>query len=302
MCDALRKLRVLREAGRVCLPRRSSCSEYAVRQQGHGIVYAFEDVPFLRLHGSAWRVTWNHPELACPPASNQEDSHSAPRRGGGSPSRRRRLRSGAWKTCSGRRGISPSPSPKCRSTWQRRWLSAGAETFHKRRSFRGLQILWADEKGRFPMDGDCSEGVRSRSARPRRDGTRRAAARMFIRDLAAREEFVAGDNTILREPLQSPERRPSICGTRLAHAIVRPGEITRRHRLRNVRGLLRHLRVRGSCTSATSRAPVRAGHCRLHSAPLRPAASGTQARAGPHIPLHRRSGLEVSRMRKARRR
>ena len=65
---------------------------------------------------------------------------------------------------------------------------------------------------------------------------------MFIRDLSKCKEFVAGDNTILRElfnPLKDKikdektgEEKPLDLRYSLAHAIVKPGEITYNHKLK----------------------------------------------------------------------
>ena len=54
---------------------------------------------------------------------------------------------------------------------------------------------------------------------------------MFIRRLRDCPEFVAGDNSILRELLH-PDKADLRLRYSLAHAIVRPGETTRLHRLR----------------------------------------------------------------------
>jgi len=35
-----------------------------------------------------------------------------------------------------------------------------AEAYYEGHSFKALQILWADEKGRFPTDSECSEDVK----------------------------------------------------------------------------------------------------------------------------------------------
>ena len=54
---------------------------------------------------------------------------------------------------------------------------------------------------------------------------------MFIRDLKDCEEFLAGDSTHLRELLH-PDKAPLALRYSLAHAVVRPGETSFRHRLR----------------------------------------------------------------------
>jgi mannose-6-phosphate isomerase-like protein (cupin superfamily) len=55
---------------------------------------------------------------------------------------------------------------------------------------------------------------------------------MFIKDLKKCEEIIAGDNTILRE-LLSPLKEEVSIRYSLAHAKVKPGEITYAHRLKN---------------------------------------------------------------------
>lgn len=54
---------------------------------------------------------------------------------------------------------------------------------------------------------------------------------MFIRDLKDCEEFVAGDGSILRELLH-PDKADLKLRYSLAHAVVKPGQTTRPHRLR----------------------------------------------------------------------
>jgi mannose-6-phosphate isomerase-like protein (cupin superfamily) len=55
---------------------------------------------------------------------------------------------------------------------------------------------------------------------------------MFIKDMKNREEIIAGDNTILRE-LLSPLKDEVRIRYSLAHAKVKPGEITYAHRLKS---------------------------------------------------------------------
>ncbi len=55
---------------------------------------------------------------------------------------------------------------------------------------------------------------------------------MFIKDLKECEEIIAGDNTALRE-LLNPLTENIITGYSLAHAKVKPGEITHAHRLKS---------------------------------------------------------------------
>lgn len=54
---------------------------------------------------------------------------------------------------------------------------------------------------------------------------------MFIRELKDCEEFIAGDNCTLREVLH-PDKADLKLRYSLAHAVVKPGDTTRLHRLR----------------------------------------------------------------------
>jgi hypothetical protein len=54
---------------------------------------------------------------------------------------------------------------------------------------------------------------------------------MFIRDLKDCAEFIAGDNSILREILH-PDKADLTLRYSLAHATVRPGQTTKPHRLK----------------------------------------------------------------------
>ena len=54
---------------------------------------------------------------------------------------------------------------------------------------------------------------------------------MLIRDLRDCEQFVAGDNTILRELLH-PDKANVDLRYSLAHALVKPGDISLPHRLK----------------------------------------------------------------------
>ncbi|MEW6609187.1 MAG: cupin domain-containing protein [bacterium] len=54
---------------------------------------------------------------------------------------------------------------------------------------------------------------------------------MFIKDLQNCKEFIAGDNTILRELLH-PDKADLQLGYSLAYAIVKPGETSRLHKLK----------------------------------------------------------------------
>ncbi len=53
---------------------------------------------------------------------------------------------------------------------------------------------------------------------------------MFIKRLYDCPEFIAGDNTILRELLH-PAKADLMLGYSLAHAVLKPGEASRPHRL-----------------------------------------------------------------------
>lgn len=55
---------------------------------------------------------------------------------------------------------------------------------------------------------------------------------MFIKDLQKCEEFVAGDSTILRELLH-PAKENLKLRYSLAYAVVKPGEVSLRHKLVN---------------------------------------------------------------------
>jgi len=54
---------------------------------------------------------------------------------------------------------------------------------------------------------------------------------MFIRDLNDCEEFTAGDNSILREILH-PDKADLAINYSLAHAIIKPGQTSRPHKLK----------------------------------------------------------------------
>jgi mannose-6-phosphate isomerase-like protein (cupin superfamily) len=54
---------------------------------------------------------------------------------------------------------------------------------------------------------------------------------MYIKDLNNCEEFIAGDNTILRELLH-PDKADLDLRYSLAHAVVKPNETSFRHKLR----------------------------------------------------------------------
>ncbi|OGS46975.1 MAG: mannose-6-phosphate isomerase [Elusimicrobia bacterium RIFOXYD2_FULL_34_15] len=54
---------------------------------------------------------------------------------------------------------------------------------------------------------------------------------MFIRDLKDCEEFIAGDNTILRELLH-PDKADLKLRYSLAHAVLKPGKTSQAHKLK----------------------------------------------------------------------
>ena len=54
---------------------------------------------------------------------------------------------------------------------------------------------------------------------------------MFIKDLKACKEFVAGDNAILCEPLH-PDKEVIKLRYSLAHAVLKPGHTSYRHKLK----------------------------------------------------------------------
>lgn len=54
---------------------------------------------------------------------------------------------------------------------------------------------------------------------------------MFIRNITTCEEIIAGDKTLLRELLH-PGKAELHIGYSLAHALVKPGQTTLRHRLK----------------------------------------------------------------------
>jgi mannose-6-phosphate isomerase-like protein (cupin superfamily) len=54
---------------------------------------------------------------------------------------------------------------------------------------------------------------------------------MFIKDFKGCQEFIAGDKSILREFLH-PDKADLKINYSLAHATVKPGEVTSKHRLK----------------------------------------------------------------------
>ena len=54
---------------------------------------------------------------------------------------------------------------------------------------------------------------------------------MFIKDLLDCEEFIAGDNSLLRELLH-PDKADLAISYSLAHAVVKPGQVSKPHKLK----------------------------------------------------------------------
>jgi len=80
---------------------------------------------------------------------------------------------------------------------------------------------------------------------------------MFIRELKDCEEFIAGDNCALREILH-PDKDKIALSYSLAHAVVRPGDTTRPHRLRTAE-VYYILEGEGTMHINDNSAPVRPG-------------------------------------------
>jgi len=80
---------------------------------------------------------------------------------------------------------------------------------------------------------------------------------MFIRELKDCEEFIAGDNCALREILH-PDKDKIALRYSLAHAVVRPGDTTRPHRLRTAE-VYYILEGEGAMHINDNSAPVRPG-------------------------------------------
>jgi len=54
---------------------------------------------------------------------------------------------------------------------------------------------------------------------------------MFIRDIHDCQEFIGGDGTILREVLRPDDKGELQLRYSIAHAVVKPGEVSRPHKL-----------------------------------------------------------------------
>lgn len=80
---------------------------------------------------------------------------------------------------------------------------------------------------------------------------------MLIRELKDCEEFIAGDNCALREILH-PDKDKIALRYSLAHAVVRPGDTTRPHRLRTAE-VYYILEGEGTMHINDNSAPVRPG-------------------------------------------
>jgi lipoprotein signal peptidase/mannose-6-phosphate isomerase-like protein (cupin superfamily) len=102
-------------------------------------------------------------------------------------------------------------------------------------------------------------GDRRPARRPntgREDG-RTGGSAMWIKDLNDCPEFIAGDNTILRELLH-PDKAPLELRYSLAHAVLKPGRTSQPHRLRTSE-VYYLLSGRGDMSIAGEISPVRAG-------------------------------------------
>ncbi|MBD3366813.1 MAG: cupin domain-containing protein [Candidatus Eisenbacteria bacterium] len=80
---------------------------------------------------------------------------------------------------------------------------------------------------------------------------------MFVKDVQDAQEFVAGDDSLLREILH-PEHDPVDLSYSLAHAAVRPGESTRPHRLTSSE-VYYIVRGAGTMHIGDEQAPIHAG-------------------------------------------
>jgi mannose-6-phosphate isomerase-like protein (cupin superfamily) len=80
---------------------------------------------------------------------------------------------------------------------------------------------------------------------------------MFIRELKGCDEFIAGDNCVLREILH-PDKEKLALRYSLAHAVVKPGDTTWPHRLRTSE-VYYIIEGEGTMHIDDSSAPVRPG-------------------------------------------
>jgi len=129
--------------------------DYTIRQNGFGIVYAFNNTPHYA-YTVGLQKTWNHPELIVF-GLNQEMSHDI-------------LTETAALI---KEGASFERDENTELTVKRvsvtfvdvplhivaHYLDR-AEAYYEGHPFKAIQILWADEKGRFPTDSECSEDVK----------------------------------------------------------------------------------------------------------------------------------------------
>jgi Domain of unknown function (DUF4262) len=129
--------------------------DYTIRQNGFSIVYAFDNTPHYA-YTVGLQKTWNHRELIVF-GLNQEMSHdiltetAALIKGGASFESDQNTE--LMVRCVRVTFIEvPQHIVLC-------YLDR-AEAYYEGHSFNALQILWADEKGRFPTDSECSEDVK----------------------------------------------------------------------------------------------------------------------------------------------
>ena len=102
-------------------------------------------------------------------------------------------------------------------------------------------------------------------------------------------DFMAGDNTILREILH-PAKQDVALRYSLAHALVRPGEASLPHRLATSE-VYYILEGRGTMYIDNEQAEVALRPDHLHPAPRR-AAHPQHRRHRSHFPLHRGPRME----------
>ncbi len=129
--------------------------DYTIRQNGFSIVYAFDNAPHYA-YTVGLQKTWNHPELIVF-GLNQEMSHdiltemAALIKGG--PSFGRNEKTELTMGCV---RVTFIEVPLHIAV---RYLDR-AEAYYKGHPFKALQILWADDRGHFPTESECSEDVK----------------------------------------------------------------------------------------------------------------------------------------------
>ena len=129
--------------------------DYIIRQNGFGIVYAFDSTPHYAYTVGLLK-TWNHPELIVF-GLDQEMSHDI------LTETVALIKEGA----SFEKDENTELTVKCVSVTfievplhiVAHYLDR-AEAYYEGRPFKAFQILWADDKGRFPSDGECSDDVK----------------------------------------------------------------------------------------------------------------------------------------------